>query len=262
MPHTLVMKRIKKILFLFLLIFISYHTFAQFDTELTDSLDNKILYNKQKTYGIFVHNLGLGFTYRAGKRLSIFKTRVLEFEFVSMKSYKQVKMINPYVMNSKKYVYGKSNDAFFLRAGVIWKKLLNRKPYWGGVELRLIYGGGVSLGFAKPYYIYIMTIDANSNEITSIVPEKYDPDKHSSTYIYGRAPFSKGFNEITVHPGLHLKTGLNFEFGVNNTKIKALEIGAAIDILPTGLTIMYSEDKIVFPTAYISFSLGKRYNKY
>ncbi len=99
------MKRIEKILFLFLLVVISYPTFAQFDTELQDTLENKILYNKQKTYGIVLHNLGLGLNYRTGKRLSIFKTRMLEFEFVTMKSYKQVKMINPYVANSRRYVY-------------------------------------------------------------------------------------------------------------------------------------------------------------
>lgn len=257
------MKRFDKILILFLLIASSISSYAQFDTEIPDSLENKILYNRQKTYGVVLHNLGMGLVYRTGKRLSIFKTRMLEFEFVSMKSYKQVKMINPYVINSKRYVYGKSNDAFFLRAGMVWKRLLNRKPYWGGVEVRFIYGGGLSIGIAKPYYIYVITDIDGSGQTFSIVPERYDPDKHSNTDIYGRAPFSKGFNEITIHPGLHGKLGLNFEFGTQSTKIKALEIGAAIDILPTGLTIMYYDsDQLLFPTLYLSFSLGKRFNKY
>lgn len=257
------MKRSVKILFLFLPIIIGLPTFAQFDTELQDTLENKILYNRQNTYGIALHNLGMGLTYRTGKRLSIFKTRMLELEFVTMRSYKQVKMINPYVLNSKRYVYGKSNDAFFIRGGMIWKKLLNRKPYWGGVEVRFAYGGGLSIGIAKPYYLYIIKDISSTGQTFSITPERYHPEKHSTTDIYGRAPFSKGLNEITVHPGLHLKTGLNFEFGTQNTKIKSLEIGAAIDILPIGLTIMYyNADQIFFPTFYLSFSLGKRFNKY
>ncbi len=238
---------------------ISAPAISQFDTEPeVDTLENMILYNRQKTYGIVFHNLGLGLNYRTGKRLSIFKTRMLEFEFVYMKSYKQVKMVNPYVINSKRYVYGKSNDAFFIRAGMIWKKLLNRKPYWGGVEVRFTYGGGLSLGLAKPYYLYIIK-DVNGNgETFTIVPEK-----HSNTDIYGRAPFSKGFNEITVHPGIHLKAALNFEFGTNNTRIKSAEFGGALDILPAGMTIMYYEsNQILFPTFYINVSLGKRYNKY
>jgi len=257
------MKRFDKILILFLLVAASTSSYAQFDTEITDSLENKILYNRQKTYGIVLHNLGMGLVYRTGKRLSIFKTRMYEIEFVSMKSYKQVKMINPYVINSKRYVYGKTNDAFFLRANVIWKKLLNRKPYWGGVEVRFMYGGGLSIGIAKPYYLFVIKDISSSGQTFSIVPERYDPDKHSNTDIYGRAPFSKGFNEITIHPGLHLKTGLNFEFGTQSTKIKSLEIGAAIDILPGGLTIMFNNDnQIFFPALYLSFSLGKRFNKY
>jgi len=257
------MKRINKILFLFLLIVISTPSFAQFDTELSDTLENMILYNRQKTYGVVAHSLGFGLNYRTGKRLSIFKTRMLEFEFVTMKSYKQVKMVNPYVINSKRYVFGKSNDAFFLRGGFVWKKLLNRKPYWGGVELRFTYGGGLSLAFAKPYYLYIIKDISGTGESFNIVPERFDPDKHSNTDIYGRAPFSKGLNEITVHPGIHLKGGLNFEFGTQSTRVKALEIGFAMDILPIGMTIMYeSSDQIFFPTAYLSFSLGKRFNKY
>ena len=261
------MKRFIYILILFPLIFVGTPAISQFDTEPeVDTLENMILYNKQKTYGVVLHSLGLGLNYRTGKRLSIFKTRMLEFEFVYMKSYKQVKMINPYVINSKRYIYGKSNDAFFIRGGFIWKKLLNRKPTdegARGVEVRLTYGGGLSIGIAKPYYLYIIK-DINGNgETFSIVPERYDPDKHSNTDIYGRAPFSKGFNEITVHPGLHLKGGLNIEFGTKNTKIKSVEVGAAIDILPMGMTIMYSEaDQMIFPTVYLNILFGKRFNKY
>lgn len=256
------MKRFKKILALFLIV-ISFPLFAQFDTESQDSIENMILYNRENTYGVVLHNLGVGVSYRTGKRLTYFKTRVLEFEFVSMKSYKQVKMINPYVVNSKRYVYGKSNDAFFIRAGVVWKKLLNRKPYWGGVEVRFIYGGGFSLGIAKPYYLYIIKDISGSGETFTIVPERFNPTQHSNTDIYGRAPFSKGFNEITVHPGINLKTGLNFEFGTQSTKIKSLEIGGAVDIFPAGFTIMYYDsNQILFPTIYLTISFGKRFNKY
>lgn len=188
---------------------------------------------------------------------------MLEFEFVTMKAYKQVKLINPYVVNSKRFVLGKMNDAFFVRINVIWKKLLNRKPYWGGIEVRWLYGGGFSLGIAKPYYLYVYKDVDGTGENYVVVPEQYDPKMHSTTYIHGRAPFSNGLDELTVHPGLNLKTGLNFEFGTRNTKIKSLELGAAIDILPTGLTIMASsENQIFFPTAYLILSFGQRYNKY
>jgi len=240
----------------------SGEVFGQFDTEGIDTLENQILYNRQWTFGIIAHSLGLGIQYRTGKRITYFKTRMWEFEFVSMRSYKQIKIINPYVVNSRRYVYGKLNEAFFLRGGMAWKKLLNRKPYWGGVELRLTYAGGVSLGLAKPYYLYVIYLhnDGYSYEIKT---ERFDPAQQSWDDIYGRAPFTKGMGEITLHPGLYGKMGLNFEFGKRNTKITALEVGVILDVLPMGMTIMSSaENQIFFPTGYLTFSFGKRYNKY
>jgi hypothetical protein len=253
----------RKISLLLILIFSGLFVYAQFDTEEVDSVENKILYNKQYTYGVTLHNLGLGINFRTGGRQSIFKTRMIEFEFVSMRSYRQVKLVNPYFVNSRRYVYGKYNDAFFLRAGVIWKKLLNRKPYWGGVEVRMLYGGGFSLGLAKPYYLYVIEdISGNGTQFV-LKEERFNPEKHSSTIIYGRAPFTTGLGEITLHPGIYLKAGLNFEYGSKSTSIKSLEIGGVVDVLPTGLSIMADKtDQIVFPGLYLNINFGKRYNKY
>ncbi len=255
------MIRFKNIALVVLLVLGSIAGYSQFDTEEFDSIENKILYNRQRTFGFVFHNLGLGVQFRTGKRLSIFKTRMWEFEFVSMRSYKQIR-IQTYYPNSRSFIYGKLNSVYFLRAGMVWKKLLNRKPYWGGVELRWLYGGGFSLGIAKPYYYYI--IYPNPDGVTGRLQlEKFDPNSQSIDYIYGRGPFSKGINEITLHPGIYLKTGLNFEFGVRSTKIKALEVGAGLDLIPLGLSVMASNtNQIVFPNLYLNFSFGKRFNKY
>lgn len=259
------MKLFYKIAILLLLVCSSIPLFAQFDTEEIDTLENMILYNRETTYAVVLHNLGVGFQYRTGKRINYFKTRMIEAEFFTMRSYKQVKIINPYVPDSRKYVYGKLNDAFFLRLGMVWKKLLNRKPYWGGVELRANYGGGLSLGFAKPYYLYVMYFYEypGGGWYYTKREERFDPSQQSWDDIYGRAPFSTGLGEITVHPGIYLKAGLNCEYGKRSTKIKAIEIGGSLDILPTGLSIMaVNTDQILFPSVYLNFSFGKRFNKY
>jgi len=251
------------ILLLFAMLLIGVDATAQFDTETSDTLENQILYNRTKTYGVLINNLGLGIQYRTGKRLSIFKTRMLEFDFVYYKSFKQVKLLKPY-QNARSYIYGKKNDAFFLRGGFSWKKLLNRKPYWGGVEIRYIYGAGISLGIAKPYYIYVI-YETEGGTNYEIRPEVYeiDPSKRNWLDEFGRAPFSKGLNEITIHPGAYGKLGLNIEFGKQSTKIKSFETGITLDILPAGMTVMASsENQIFFPQFYISFSWGKRFNKY
>jgi hypothetical protein len=258
------MKVVGKITIVLLLIIGSSSMFAQFDTEEVDSLDNLILYNKQRSFGIVAHNLGLGIKYRWGKRITYFKTRVFEIEFVSMKAYKEAKVINPYFANSRRYVYGKMNYAYFLRGGMMWKKLLNRKPYWGGVELRFIFGGGATIGIAKPYYYYTIYFyeSPGGGYSFEIKTERFNSDQQAWDDIYGRAPFTRGLDEITLHPGVYGKAGLNFEFGKNNTKIRALEVGITMDVLPMGLEIMSGTNQIFFPTGYLSFHFGKRFNKY
>ncbi len=240
------------------------NSYAQFDTEPADTSEVKILYTYQHSYGVTAHNLGLGIQYRWGKRISFFKSRIFEVEFQTLRSWKQTRLLNSYVGNSRSYVYGKMNDAFTLRFGMLWKKQLNRKPYWGGVELRWVYGGGVSLGITKPYYLYTMYFYEISPGIYNynIKTERFT-DNPLWDDIYGRAPFSKGLNEIKFSPGLYLKTGLSFDYSNSHEKIKTLEVGAALDILPMGITIMYNTPKkIIAPTLYITFTWGKWFNNY
>jgi hypothetical protein len=96
-----------------------------------------------------------------------------------------------------------------------------------------------------------------------IQEEKYNPDNpyHGEEFIYGRAPFINGFGEIKLYPGAYIKTGLNFEFGSLNSKIRALEAGASLELFPIAIPIMAfnPEQNLIF-TFYLNFSLGKRYN--
>jgi hypothetical protein len=234
---------------------------SQVSVEDLATVEDSIIYNKFMTYGATFHNLGLGARYRWGKRLNVYSNRFFEVEIQSLRSWKRLKMVNPYVLNAKGYVYGKMNNAFVLHFGIFKDKRLNRKPsFENGVELRWVYGGGASLGIAKPYYLYVVYFEGLYEY--RIEAEKFDPDPAWDD-IYGRAPFTKGFDELTFHPGLYLKTGLNFEYGQKKKKISALEVGMALDILPTGITIMYGhENRIFFPTMYIALTCGKRYNKY
>jgi hypothetical protein len=223
-----------------------------------DSIAEKILLKKEYSGGIIAHNLGFGANFRIGRNKTFFNSRIIEIEVVSMKHPKQIRVINPYYYNAKSYVYGKLNQVYMLRVGYGFKKLLNRKPYWGGVELRLFYLGGVSVAFAKPIYLYFW------DETYSFVKEeKYDPDNfyHSSEYIYGRAPFVSGLSQIKVYPGIFAQAGLNFEFGVQNTKIRALEGGVTLEYFPKAIPIMaYNPVQNFFPTVYLNFQLGKRHN--
>jgi hypothetical protein len=58
-----------------------------------------------------------------------------------------------------------------------------------------------------------------------------------------------------------VKGAMNFEFGKENSKIKALEAGAVIEAFPVAIPIMaFNPEQNLFVTFYINFHLGKRYN--
>jgi hypothetical protein len=244
---------------LFFLQGIHFSAYAQEELlEGYDSIAERVLLKKELTGGVTIHVLGMGANFRKGMNKTYFNSRMFELEFVSMKHPKEVRVVKSYYYNAKSFIYGKINHVYILRGGYGFKKLLNRKPYWGGVELRLMYMGGLSLAIAKPVYLYFW-----DPSLLYIQEEKYNPDNpyHGEEFIYGRAPFTNGFGEIKLYPGAYIKTGLNFEFGSLNSKIRALEAGASLELFPIAIPIMAfnPEQNLIF-TFYLNFSLGKRYN--
>jgi hypothetical protein len=228
-------------------------------SEAVMDTSRNILLLKERSFGVIFHSQGWGIKYSKAFHKSAFRKRVLVIEMVEMKSPKQVRIINPYYTNAKSFVYGKLNSVFLFRGTFGYHKQLNRKPYWGGVELRLLYMGGVSLGLAKP--IYLLILSQPSADIITYSEEKFDPVKHSIDDIFGRASFTKGFNEIGVYPGFHAKLGLDFDYAAYRTKLQSLEIGAMIDVFPRPVPIMaFNDPDYFFLTFYLSFSFGKRFN--
>ena len=228
-----------------------------------DSLSDNVLYRKEWCGGLIFHSGGWGVEFRWGRNKTAFDKRLFEVDIIGMKSNKEIKSVNPYFSNSRPYFYGKLNSMYIIRGGYTVHHQLNRKPYWGGVELRYFYGGGVSLGISKPIYLYIVDsvfYNGYYYEFTTKT-ERYDPQKHDLDNIYGRASFLRGFDKAKFFPGIYLKGGLNFDFGNYYRTIKCLEVGAALDIYPQAIKIMaFNRPKNFFPSVYINLNFGHRYN--
>lgn len=231
---------------------------------MADTLENMLIYNSEKSGLVIAHSNGLGFGYRTGKNITAFTTNIWAFEAVTLSSPKQVKTINPYYANSRRYVYGKLNDVFQLRAGFSQKKLLNRKPYWGGVELRWLWEAGASLAIEKPYYLFVIRLlQSPQGELNSVIESQRFNANVSWDDIYGKAPFTKGISELKPKPGVYGKFGFNFEFGNVRTSTKAAEIGIITDFYPQGVALMDdNRNQKLFMNFYLSFALGKRFNRY
>ena len=255
------MPRSKKAFFpLVVLLFLSsYSAFAQFVAEM-DTVGDNLLFRKEMSGSAIIHNNGWGLEFRVGKNRSIFNKFMFEANLIEMKDNKEIKSINPFFTNTRSYFYGKLNAVYMLRTGVGQQRMLNRKPYYGGVELRLFYSGGLSTAFAKPVYLNIIELDEGSYRYITIT-QRYDPEDHFPDNIYGRASFFKGFDKLSVYPGIYVKAGLSVDFGTLNQRPKIVEAGVAFDLFPKGIPMMaFREPNQFFMTLYLSFGLGKRYN--
>lgn len=241
-----------------LLSFTGQTCLAQYQTTM-DSLPDNVLMEKQWALGALIHTNGWGLKFRYGKNRTALRLWMWEAEYSTYKSAKEIRVLNPYYADSKSYIYGKLNSVSFVRAGTGQQYILNRKPYWGGVQLSILWMGGVSVGLAKPIYLYI--IHPVSQYEYEIREERYDPEIHFTDDIYGRASLLAGLLELKFHPGIYVRTGLEFEFGSKNRLPKALEVGACLDYAPIGIPIMaYNPKQNLFLTLYLSFTLGKRHN--
>lgn len=240
----------------FLFVSIGLTSYAQNEVSVDTTNDN-VLFERQWTLGLHLNTNGWGLKFRKGKNLSFLTQRMWEIEFSTYKALKEIKTINNYYSDSKSYVYGKLNYVYFLRGGMGIQHILNRKPYWGGIQLSYLYYGGITIGIAKPVYLYVISITDNIR-----VEKRYDPATDFTDNIYGRGPFLDGILLTKFYPGIYARGGLEFEFGTLNKRIQSLEIGGVLDYEPVGIPIMaYNPPQNFFLTLYLSVSMGKRYNK-
>jgi len=138
-----------------ILLFLGDTIQAQFQPE-TDTLPDNVLLEKQWGLGALIHTNGWGFRFRIGKNRTALRSWMWEAEYSTYKSAKEIRVLNPYFVDAKSYIYGKLNSASFIRVGTGQQYILNRKPYWGGVQLSALWYGGVSVGIGKPVYLYII----------------------------------------------------------------------------------------------------------
>lgn len=240
----------------------SQNLYAQYGTEETDTLPDNLLLEKQWSLGAQLNTNGWGLKFRKGHNVTALRQFMWEIEFSTYKSSKEVRTINPYFSDSRSYVYGKLNAVWFIRGGVGQQHILNRKPYWGGVQVSWLYYGGFSLGMGKPMYLYIIHFNTGYTNY-DVSEERYNPEIHFVDNIYGRASWLSGFTKMGLYPGAYVKTGLDFEFGVRSRQISSLEVGGMLDFSPIAIPIMaYNPKQSFFLTLYVSAMFGKRFNKY
>jgi hypothetical protein len=181
---------------------------------------------------------------------------LLQFELNEKKSPKDHKVAaagyNGYNFNS--VVVGKLNNFYQFKIAVGQQHLIGGKGNKNGVAVTALYTGGFSLGILKPYYVDVSDPLTNSD-----FRSKY-PTIIDSGYIeYGASGFTVGWGEISVKPGVNLKTALRFDYGRFNTTLTAIEVGLTGEYYFSKIPMLYKVPyKNFFFNAYLTIMFGKR----
>ena len=244
-----------KILLSILSLLISVSAFAQGELD----LQNKIFFRNERTFGFLLNSNGLGGNYRYGKRIDAVRKNLYEIEFNWLKHPKEVR-ITPTGSN-RSFIYGKVNATYTLKGALGIQKELFQKRDQGGISIRYFLNFGPSFAIQKPiYYEYY------SSDYSGTYSDKFQKDPAMIPYFIGKAPFSKGFNETRIIPGIYGKYGFTFEYSRLDEVFHALELGVAFDAYINKVTIMSTPpNKLLFVlpddqfylTLFISYRFGK-----
>ncbi len=219
----------------------------------------KLQYKYQASFAPTLHTRGFGFDYRRGTHVTGTRKLIYEVGFAGMKSPKEIKVQNQFFDNSRGYVYGKLNSLGILRPGIGFQNVLYAKENKGAVEVSINYMAGPSLALAKPVYLVILTPTFVPFEYDRTI-ERYDPDAHFVDNIYGKAPFSRGLDELRIHPGGFAKLGLSVEHAGDDESIRAIETGVVFDLYPSRVPVMANDhNKPFFITLYLSLHYGRKW---
>jgi hypothetical protein len=215
--------------------------------------DIKLYYRSSVAYGFYLHTAGFGGSFKYQRHASYKDKRFYMLEFQKLKHPKEEKVKNAFDDNAKSFYYGKINALTNLRIGLGSQHAFAMKEIKKGVQIAYLYSGGFNLGFQKPIYLDIYTPSGRTET------ERYDPEIHSYSVIAGRASFVNGISEIKLVPGIFGKFGLNFEYSPYDNKLKALEVGVAVDLFFKEVPLMYnSYNNQYWVSFYLMFEFGKK----
>jgi hypothetical protein len=236
--------------YLILLLVLGYSTvaFAQQRQEEEDNYTREFVWGINKnTNGGYIGGINAKFT----RRLQGETFRSLGIEIANVKHPEEARVTSIY---GGGYIMGKSNYLYAIRFSYGLERLLFRKAPQQGVQVSVLASGGPTLGIIAPYYIEYGT----GGLVTS---EQYDPSNsyHTQNYIHGSGRPLEGITESSFTAGLHVRSGLSFEFGTFKSNVSGLEIGLMLEAFPGDIVLLpRSENRSIFPSAYVTLFHGSR----
>jgi hypothetical protein len=211
--------------------------------------EGALVYNRHTIFGVQVSSLGYGVFYEHGRVKNARKANLFRIDITEIKDRKEDKVqntANGFIFFGNPYIYGKINNFYQAKLGYGQQLILGQKGNKNGVSVTGIYGGGLSLGLLRPYYLQV--IDPVTNE-----------EKFMGNTILGGGGLSKGWNEMKFTPGLFGRAALRFDYGRFNEAVSGIELGLTAEYFSKKIAILAGpNDRNFFFQGYIALLFGKR----
>ena len=256
----------QKYFFVLFALIISFSGFAQKSKKLKKEEKRKqinqmikqeeegvIAYKKHTVFGGKLTSDGYGVFMELGRAKSVNKAMLYQLEISERKSAKEEKQSNLFNYSTP-FVFGKQNFFYPIKLGAQQQILFGNKSNKNGVSITGNYGGGISVGLLRPYYVQL----GGTGKFV-----KYDsPDSANfltPAAISAGPGFSRGWSDITVKPGIYAKTSLRFDYGSYNELVSAIEVGISAEYYASKIPIMvHTTARQLFFTGYVAVLFGRR----
>jgi hypothetical protein len=233
------------------------------DNLIRQQEEGALVFNKQNVFGLKLNTDGWGLFFEKGYMKSVKITNLFSLEFAEKKHPKETKLSEavsngPFIAFSTPYVYGKQNIFYQLKPGFSQQRLIGGKANRNGVAVHAVYGGGISVGLERPYYV---TVRNNPNNDTRDI--KYSQTDsllflQPGNIVQGTG-FKYGWKDMKVVPGLHAKFAVRFDYGRFNEMVSAIEIGVNAEVYSREINIMLlNPSERFYFNSYVAILFGKR----
>lgn len=212
-----------------------------------------IAFEKSTVFGAKFINDGYGVFFELGRAKSIKKGLLFQLELSERKHSKEEKQSNLFNFSTP-FIFGKQNFFYPFKLGIQQQILFGNKSNKNGVSITYNYGGGISAGLLRPYYVQLSSSGKYVKFESADSTQFLDP-----SVISGGPGFSKGWSDLKVTPGLYVKTAMRFDYGSYNEIVSALEVGITGEYYTKTIPIIIrSEPKRFFLSGYVAIMFGKR----
>ena len=265
----------RKIFFIFLAVAATSNLFAQqtkkdrkddhrkkINAIMKQEEEGVITYSKHTVFGFKLTNDGYGAFMEIGRAQSVKKSLLFQLDISERKHPREDKQTNSNFAGPA-LIFGKINFFYPVKIGVQQQILLGNKSNKNGVSVTANFGGGISLGLLRPYFLDVFA-DTVSNKRESIQYQSADSNLFSDNIQlinrFATGPsISKGWGNLKITPGLYAKAALRFDYGRYNEVVSAIEVGITAEYYAKKVPqLVFTAPKNLFINAYFSILFGKR----